>query len=159
MPDDEPAARRVLGALAERRWTAATAESLTGGLLCARLVDVPGASAVVLGGIVAYATPLKHVLLDVPESLLAERGPVDPDVALAMAHGARGRLGADVGIATTGVAGPDPQDGHPPGTVHVAVVTPMGGRVLSVHLAGDRVRVRAGAVDAALALVLAALRG
>ena len=78
------------------------------------------------GAVVAYATDLKGTLLDVDAALLDERGAVDPDVAVAMARSIRARLGADVGLATTGVAGPDPQDGQPPGTVHVAVCTPHG---------------------------------
>jgi nicotinamide-nucleotide amidase len=143
--------------------TVAVAESLTGGLLCARLVDVPGASAVVRGGVVAYATELKAVLLGVDAGLLAERGPVDPDVALAMAAGVRARLAADWGVATTGVAGPEPQDGVPPGTVYVAVCGPGGGpgspagapdgQVRRLVLAGDRAAVREGTVAAALALL------
>lgn len=101
--------------------TVAVAESLTAGMLCARIADVPGASVVLRGGVVAYAPDLKTGLLGVDPTLLADRGPVDPDVALAMASGVRGRLGADVGVATTGVAGPGPQDGVAAGTVYVAV--------------------------------------
>src|SRR6266480_3056648 len=101
----------VLHALVERGETLAVAESLTGGLLAATLVDVPGASKAFRGGLVVYATDLKHRLAGVPESLLAERGPVDPDVALALAAGARHACGADWGLATTGVAGPEPQGG------------------------------------------------
>lgn len=147
--------------------TVATAESLTGGLVCARLVDVPGASAVVRGGVVAYATELKAALLGVDAGLLAERGAVDPDVALAMAAGVRARLAADWGLATTGVAGPDPQDGVPAGTVYVAVCGPggptgagpaaasgwVGGVVRRLALAGDRPAVREGAVAAVLGLL------
>jgi len=145
-------AAELLGALRSRGWTVAVAESLTGGLVCAALVDVPGASATLRGGVVAYATELKGALLGVDATLLATRGAVDPDVARQMADGVRGRLGADVGLATTGVAGPDAQDGHPPGTVHVAVATPDGVTVRSLHLVGDRADVRAGAVDAVLRL-------
>lgn len=133
--------------------TLAVAESLTGGMLCARVVDVPGASVVLRGGVVAYATDLKAGLLGVDAGLLAARGPVDPDVALAMAAGVRQRLAADWGLATTGVAGPDPQDGRPPGTVFVAVSGPAGGRVRELALPGDRRRVREGTVAAALALL------
>ena len=100
--------------------TLAVAESLTGGLLAATLVDVPGASQVFRGGLVVYATDLKATLAGVPAELLDERGPVDPDVAVALADGARERCGADWGLATTGVAGPDPQDGMAVGTVYVA---------------------------------------
>ncbi len=145
----EPAARLV-GLLAEHGWTVAVAESLTGGMVAASIVDVPGASRVLRGGVVAYATDLKSVLLGVDDALLAERGPVDPDVAAQMAEGVRRRLVADVGLATTGVAGPADQDGHPPGEVHVAVVTPSGARVESLRLDGDRATVRAGARRAVL---------
>ena len=99
----------------------ATAESLTGGLVCAALTDVPGASAVVRGAVVAYATELKAQVLGVDPDLLATGGAVQAEVARQMATGVCRVLGADVGVATTGVAGPDPQDGHPVGTVFVAV--------------------------------------
>lgn len=155
MPDDPIAT--LLGALEARGWTLAVAESLTGGAVCARLVDVPGASRVLRGGVVAYATDLKAGLLGVDRELLAQRGAVDPDVAVAMAAGVAQRLGADVGLATTGVAGPDPQDGRPPGTVHVAVVTPVTSRVSSATLPGDRAAIRAATVREVLTLALAAL--
>nr|WP_246280741.1 CinA family protein [Cellulomonas humilata] len=142
----------LLAALGARGWSLGVAESLTGGLVSATLVDVPGASAVLRGAVVAYATDLKGTLLDVDRDLLAARGAVDPDVARAMAIGVRTRLGADVGLATTGVAGPDPQDGHAPGTVHVAVSTPDGTHVRSLDLVGPRASVRAQTVDAVLAL-------
>lgn len=144
----------LLAALGARGWSLAVAESLTGGLVSATLVDVPGASTVLRGAVVAYATDLKGTLLDVDGGLLAARGAVDPDVAAAMARGVRARLGADVGLATTGVAGPDPQDGKPPGTVHVAVCTPDGSTVRSLRLTGDRALVRERSVDAVLALAV-----
>jgi PncC family amidohydrolase len=103
---------RIVTALRAGGDTLAVAESLTGGLVTARVVDVPGASTVLRGGVVAYATDLKHALLGVDADLLAERGAVDPDVALAMARGVAGRLGSTWAVATTGVAGPDPQDGQ-----------------------------------------------
>lgn len=151
----DPAA--VVARLRERGLTLAVAESLTGGLVTARVVDVPGASTVLRGGVVAYATDLKHRLLDVDAGLLAERGAVDPDVALGMARGVAARLGADVGVATTGVAGPDPQDGRPAGTVFVAVAGAAGEHGRALTLPGDRPQVRAAAADAALALLLSAL--
>ncbi|MFB7031045.1 MULTISPECIES: nicotinamide-nucleotide amidohydrolase family protein [unclassified Streptomyces] len=119
-------AARVLALLAERGQTLAVAESLTGGLVAAELTGVPGASASFRGSVTAYATALKHELLGVDAALLAERGAVDPEVASQMAAGVRARLGADWGIATTGVAGPEPQDGQPVGTVYVAVAGPAG---------------------------------
>ena len=113
----------AIGLLVAGGLTIAMAESLTGGLVTAALTTVPGASAVVRGGIVAYAADLKNALLGVDAELLARVGAVDGDVALAMARGARERLEASVGVATTGVAGPDPADGQPVGTVHIAVST------------------------------------
>lgn len=144
----------VLTALGARGWSLAVAESLTGGLVSATLVDVPGASSVLRGAVVAYATDLKGTLLDVDRALLDARGAVDPDVAAAMARGVRARLGADVGLATTGVAGPEAQDGKPPGTVHVAVSTPDGTTVRSLRLTGDRALVRARSVEAVLGLAV-----
>jgi nicotinamide-nucleotide amidase len=145
----------IVRLVAERGETFATAESLTGGLVAATVVEVPGASAVFRGGLVVYATDLKHALAGVPEDLLAARGPVDPDVALALAAGARRRCGADWGLATTGVAGPDPQNGIAPGTVYVAVDGPgegTGGEVLRLELAGDRAAVRTESVTRVLRL-------
>jgi nicotinamide-nucleotide amidase len=139
--------------------TIATGESLTAGLVAARIADVPGASAVLRGGVVAYATDLKATLLGVSAELLAERGAVDPDVAMAMAGGARERLRADLGVATTGVAGPDPQDEVMPGTVFVAVAWPGGGRVRRLDVDGDRPAVRDASVREALGLLLETLRG
>lgn len=139
--------------LAGRGETLAVAESLTGGLLAATVVDVPGASEVFRGGLVVYATDLKVSLAGVQAALLAERGPVDPQVALALAEGARARCGADWGLATTGVAGPTPQDGVAVGTVHVAVAGPGGSQVRSLTVPGDRSAVRRAAVTAALDLL------
>jgi nicotinamide-nucleotide amidase len=143
----------VVAELARRGQTVAVAESLTGGLVTAALARVPGCSAVLRGGVVAYATDLKHSLLDVPGPELAHDGPVSSATALAMAAGVRRRLGATWGVATTGVAGPEPQAGYPPGTVHVAVVGPGISVTGQIDLPGDRPAVRAGAVDAALRLL------
>jgi nicotinamide-nucleotide amidase len=130
--------------------TVAVAESLTGGLLTAALTDTPGASTTVRGGLVVYATPLKAALAGVPAQLLAERGAVDPDVAVALARGARSRLDATYGLGVTGVAGPDPQDGKPVGTVFVSLAGPDGEVVAERAFTGDRAAIRAGAVEAAL---------
>jgi nicotinamide-nucleotide amidase len=144
--------------LHERGETLAVAESLTGGLLAATIVDVPGASAVFRGGLVVYATDLKETLAGVPAALLAERGPVDPDVAVALARGARQRCGAGWGLATTGVAGPEPQSGVPVGTVYVACAGPGGvAEVRRLRHDGDRAAVRQRAVAAALDLLQATL--
>ncbi|MEP6561032.1 MAG: nicotinamide-nucleotide amidohydrolase family protein, partial [Nakamurella sp.] len=114
----------LLAALAGRGVTVATAESLTGGLLAALLTEVPGSSAVVRGGLIVYATQLKHDLAGVDANLLTERGPVDPVVAAQLADGARRRCGADIGIGLTGVAGPDPQNGIAVGTWFCAIAGP-----------------------------------
>lgn len=148
------AAARVVAALSAAGRTVAVAESLTGGAVVEAIVTVPGASACLRGGVVAYATDLKAALLDVPTDLLDAVGPVDPEVALAMARGVRGRLGADIGVATTGVAGPDSQGGHPPGTFHVAVVTEATEVVRSASVGPlGRTAVRGAARDAALGLL------
>ncbi|GAA1468652.1 CinA family protein [Microbacterium thalassium] len=151
------AAATLLARLAARGWSIGVAESLTGGLVAARITSVPGASEHMRGGVVAYATDLKRDVLDVPAALLAERGAVDPDVAQAMADGIRRVAGADVGVSTTGVAGPDPQDGKPVGTVYIAVSTPVGGAVEALALSGTRAHIRDATVDAALSLCAAAI--
>jgi nicotinamide-nucleotide amidase len=133
--------------------TVAVAESLTGGLLSAALTETPGASASMRGGLVVYATDLKATLAGVPATLLTERGAVDPDVAAALATGVRDRLGATFGLAVTGVAGPDPQDGRPVGTVYCALAGPSAVRVIALQLAGGRAAIRAEAVSACLDLL------
>src|SRR3954454_8215859 len=143
----------VIDALIRRGETVATAESLTGGLVAATLTDTPGVSAVFRGGFVVYATDLKNVLAGVPEGLLAERGPVDPDVARALAEGARERCEATWGLATTGVAGPDAQDGKPVGLVYVAVAGPEGAAVRELRLTGSRGQIRTETVTAVLGLL------
>jgi nicotinamide-nucleotide amidase len=143
-------AENLLTALGARGLTLAVAESLTGGLLADALVRVPGASAVFRGGIVAYATDLKTTLLGVDAALLAAQGAVHPEVARQMAEGVRRVCSADVGLATTGVAGPDAQDGHAPGEVFVAVATGAGTVVVPLVLPGGRGEIRAAAVEAVL---------
>ena len=131
----------------------AVAESLTGGLVAAALTDIPGASVVVRGGVLAYATDVKAHVLGVNEVLLAQVGAVDADVAEQMASGVRSLMGATYGLATTGVAGPDRVDGKPVGTVYVAVVGPGSSRVKALSLSGDRGDIRADSVLAALTLL------
>jgi nicotinamide-nucleotide amidase len=151
-------AARVLGLLRDRGQTLAVAESLTGGLLAATIVDVPGASDAFRGGLIVYATDLKVELAGVPPALLAAHGPVHADVAAALAGAARERCAADWGLATTGVAGPDPQDGISVGTVFVGLAGPRGqAAVQALRLDGDRAAIRAATVRAALALLDAAL--
>ena len=140
-------ALRSLGA------TVACAESLTAGLLTASLTATPGASATVRGALVVYATDLKVSLAGVPQNLLAERGAVDADVARALAHGARDRLGATFGVGLTGVAGPDPQDGKAVGTVFIACAGPTGCLVEQHRFQGRRDDIRRDAVAAAVRLL------
>lgn len=147
----------LVSVLTGRGQTVACAESLTGGLVCAALTDVPGASAVVRGAVVSYATDVKAAVLGVDADLLARTGAVDAEVARQMAQGVCRVLGSDWGVATTGVAGPDPQDGAPVGTVFVAVAGPGGSRVAEGYFDGDRAAIRAAAVTAALALLRAEL--
>jgi len=152
------AAAAVLSALQRRSWTLGVAESLTGGALCAELVSVPGASTSLLGGVVAYATPVKATVLGVDAELLAAHGPVHAQVAEQMADGVRrvvsvdGRA-ADVGVSTTGIAGPDSPDGQPVGTVHIGVATPDSSRSQVFRFRGDRDAIRAQTVAAALDLL------
>jgi nicotinamide-nucleotide amidase len=149
----------VLRLLVEAEQTVSVAESLTGGGVAEALTSVPGASAAVRGGVVAYTGEVKSALLDVSPGLLAAHGAVHPEVAAQMARGVRRRIGADWGVATTGVAGPDSADGQPPGTVHVAVDGPQTRRVRTLNLPGDRVRIRTLAVAHALDLLRRSVAG
>ena len=143
--------------LTHRGLSVAVAESLTGGLLCAALTEVPGASAVIRGGVVAYATDLKASMLDVPNELLDTVGAVDADVALEMAAGVASKLGADIGISTTGVAGPEPQDGKAVGTVFIACVWGKKRVVEELSLSGTRNEIRSLTVHAALRMLASAV--
>jgi nicotinamide-nucleotide amidase len=136
--------------LAARGQTVAVAESLTGGLLGAALTARPGSSSTYRGGVVVYASDLKQSLADVPAATLREHGAVSEQTAAALARGARARLGADWGLAVTGVAGPDEQEGKPVGTVFVGVAGPTGEHVRQLRVPGDRERVRAITVTHAL---------
>jgi len=154
MQPESPLVRALHDLLRARGATIAVAESLTGGLLGAELTSVAGSSVTFLGGITAYATPAKASLLGVDQALLARHGAVHPEVAMAMARGVRARFDATYAVALTGVAGPDPQDGTQPGTVHAAFMGPDRDRVRSVQVGGDRGAVRAGAVRCVLELAL-----
>lgn len=155
----ETEARELLSRLRQLGLTVATAESLTGGLLCSTLVDVPGASDVVRGGVVAYATDLKTQLLGVDAALLAAGGPVQALVAEQMAVGACRLMRADLTMATTGVAGPGDSEAGSAGLVYVAVC--LGGKAVSreLHLAGGRTEVRLATVAAVINLALEQLAG
>lgn len=142
----------LLAALGSRGWSLGTAESLTGGLLAATVVEVPGASATFAGSVVAYDPAVKISLLQVDPALIGRVGTVDQQVATQMAKGACRALGVDVALATTGVAGPGPSEGHPAGTVWLACAWPGGLRTRRLALTGERAAVRAGAVAAALDL-------
>ena len=154
---------QLVEALRARGWTLAVAESLTGGAVASEIVAVPGASAALLGAVVAYATPVKHSLLGVDAALLAEHGPVHAEVARQMADGVRRAVAvdgrpADLGISTTGIAGPDSPDGQPVGTVHIGVSTPAGTASTAHLFAGSRDDIRRQATERAIAAALDALR-
>ena len=161
-------AERVLAELARRSATVAVAASLTGGPVGALLTAVPGASATFRGGVIAYATDVKADVLGVDRDLLAAEGAVHPEVARQLAGGVRDLLRATYGLGLTGVAGPDPQDGRPPGTVYVAVAGPEGSEVSSVDAGpteqtssdevSRRAEIRSRAARAALELLLGVVR-
>lgn len=151
---------RAIRTMTERTLTVATAESLTGGLLGATLTSVPGASKCFVGSVTAYATPMKSALLGIDKELIAENTVVSEAVAVAMAVGMQHLTRADWVIAVTGVAGPDPQDGHEPGEVYICVQGPriasfpQFSQVQQFHFEGDRDAIRAATVDAALEMLL-----
>ena len=151
-------ATEILRLLTANGQTVATAESLTGGLVAAALTDVAGSSQAFRGGVIAYATELKAQVLGVDGRMLEKHGPVYAPVAAAMAEGVRTRLNATVGVATTGVAGPEPADGFPPGTVHIAVSLADDTVVRTMALNGNRDEVRRLAVERLLGLLLGRLR-
>jgi nicotinamide-nucleotide amidase len=149
-----PIEELVLELCRERGLTLATAESCTGGLVSARLTSVPGSSDVFLGGVVSYANAVKASALGVPEGVLREHGAVSTEAAAAMAAGARARLGADVAVAVTGIAGPGGGTPEKPvGLVYLHVSGPSGERAADFTAPGDRETVRARADVAALHLV------
>jgi nicotinamide-nucleotide amidase len=150
---------QVLGdALLARQWRLAVAESCTGGLVGGRLTDVAGSSVWFAGGVVAYSNDVKVDVLGVPAGMIADHGAVSEPVARAMADGVRARLGADVGVSVTGIAGPGGgSDGKPVGTVVIAVAAPDDTHARTFRFPGDRAFVRAQSVMAALDLVRTAL--
>jgi nicotinamide-nucleotide amidase len=151
---EAPVEELVLAACRERGLTLATAESCTGGLVAARLTSVPGSSDVFIGGVVAYANEIKTAELGVPDEVLRRHGAVSAETAAAMAHGARERLGADVAVSVTGIAGPDGGTPEKPvGLVYLHAVGPGGERSLDFTFGHDRATVRGRAAVAALHLV------
>ena len=152
-PAVEDLAAAVVRGLREQGHTLGTAESLTGGGVGSTITSVAGASAVYVGGVVSYATRVKVDLLGVPIDIVHGDGVISAPCARAMAAGVRRLLGVDVGVSTTGVAGPDRQEGKAAGTVFVAVADARGEAVRALHLEGDRAAIRAATTQAALALV------
>jgi PncC family amidohydrolase len=146
-------AATVIRELKEQGLRLGSAESLTGGGLGSVLTSVPGASAVYVGGVISYATRVKVEVLGVPMAIVLGDGVVSAPCARAMAAGVRGVLGVDVGVSTTGVAGPDRQEGKPAGTVFVAVADARGEAVRALHLSGDREAIRTATTQAALELL------
>lgn len=156
----DPAAVAALAELRQTTETLATAESLTGGLIGELLTAVPGASASYVGGVISYATRLKATLAGVSAATLQELGPVAARTAEEMAAGVAHRCAADWGLAVTGVAGPEPQDGHPVGQVFVGLAYPAGPwtSVQELRLSGSRAEIRGQTAVSALALLTEALR-
>lgn len=146
-------AELIVAQLKQQKLTIATAESLTAGMLSSTIADVAGASAVLQGGVVAYNNTIKHRLLGVSADTLAARGAVDSETAKQMARGARQRLGADLGVATTGVAGPEPSEGKAVGIVFIALATPEEIQVKLVRFDGSRDKIRRSTVASSLKLV------
>lgn len=153
-------AATVVRTLTQRTLSLATAESLTGGLLGATVTAVPGASKVYLGGVVAYASAMKRVLLDVPDEDIVRHTVVSEEVALSMAIGLQNLTHADYVIAVTGVAGPDAQDGHEPGEVWIAVLGPRVAsfpqfqQVERFEFPGDRETIRRETVEQSFRMLL-----
>ena len=145
-------AKLLIDALRENGQSVSVAESLTGGLLASALVDIPGASDVFLGGVVAYTVAAKREVLGVGEDALA-CGVVSQEVAIAMAKGALDLFGSDYAISTTGVAGPGPQEGIGPGTIWLGCASKVATGAVLIRLSGDRNQVRTAAVSAALELI------
>ncbi len=150
-------AARVIALASLQGVTVATAESLTAGMLASSLAGVPGASAVLQGGVVAYQSSVKQNLLGVSGELLASAGAVDARVAAAMADGARAALLSDIGVATTGVAGPSAHEGKPVGTVFTAISMASGSVTFEYRFSGSRESIRCAARDAVLQELLGAL--
>lgn len=150
-------AREAITALKARGLTVCTCESLTGGLICATLVDVPGASKVVRGGLITYQTDTKSLLARVDAALIEAKGVVSAEVAAAMAEGARNRLDADIAVSATGMASPGEPDAPPVGTVFVGVASEKGVRTIPLNLTGTRAEIRQATVKAAINAILAEL--
>ena len=147
-------AREAVLALKERSLTVAACESLTGGMICSALVDVPGASKVVRGGLITYQTDTKTLLAGVDAALIEAHGVVSSEVACAMAAGARARLGVDIAVSATGMASPGDENDPPAGTVFVGVASANGVRAIPLYLTGSRAEVRQSTVEQAIRAVI-----
>ena len=146
-------AQAIICGLQAQGLTVATCESLTGGMICAALVDVPGASRVVRGGLITYQTDTKSLLAGVDAGLIETHGVVSAEVARAMAAGARDALHADIAVSATGMASPGDINDPPAGTVFVGLASAAGVQAVELHLTGDRQAVRQQTVDAAIKLI------
>lgn len=143
--------------LVQRELTIACAESMTGGAVADALSAAPGASATFLGGVVSYATEVKEEILGVAKETVDRHGVVSAECAEEMATGVRRLMGSDWAVSTTGVAGPDTQEGKPVGLVYVGVAGPSGVTAHELHLDGERAEIRAAATEAAVRRVLEAV--
>lgn len=151
--------QRLYEILTQQGLSISTAESCTGGLVSHRITTIPGSSAYFLGGIVAYSNDVKISLLGVPDAVLRSVGAVSSECALAMARGARQRIGSDVAVSTTGIAGPGgATETKPVGLVYTACSTPWGDVCEEHHFSGDRLRTIDESANAALSLVLEQVR-
>lgn len=148
-------AHEAIAALTERGLTVCTCESLTGGMICSALVDVPGASKVVRGGLITYQTDVKTLLAEVDAALIEAKGVVSAEVARAMAEGARARLRSDIAVSATGMASPGEPHEPPAGTVFVGVASDKGVRDISLRLEGSRAQIRQQTVEMAIRAILA----
>lgn len=147
-------ASNAIALLQARGLTVGTCESLTGGMICAALVDVPGASRVVRGGLITYQTDTKTLLADVDAALIEAHGVVSGEVARAMAAGARTRLGVDIAVSATGMASPGDENDPPAGTVLVGVASAKGVRAIALHLTGTRAEIRQQTVEQAIQTII-----
>ena len=157
IPETAAIASTLVATLQVRGQTLATSESMTGGLLATLVTGVPGASAVFLGGVVSYATAVKQDLLKVPDDVVQNDGVVSARCAEAMASGVRDLIGTTYALSTTGVAGPETQEGKPVGTVYVGLAGPEGTRSVPLSLDGDRAEIRELTCAAAISELLSAL--
>lgn len=147
-------AREAIAALTARGLTVCTCESLTGGMICSTLVDVPGASKAVRGGLITYQTDVKTLLAEVDAALIEEKGVVSTEVAAAMAEGARKRLQSDIAVSATGMASPGEPHEPPAGTVFVGVASDRGTRTIPLQLRGSRAEIRQATVRAAIGEII-----